>query len=73
MTRGVEYTFRVMAGELHPFYITNSINGGEEPPAEGVPEVIYAGSFDAHGVPGDPYILKWTPDETVPDVSGEGD
>jgi hypothetical protein len=62
--RGVEYTFNIATTALHPFYIVDNEFGGEQ---EG--ETIYAGG--ASGVIGtldEPGTLKWTPDDSTPDL-----
>eukprot|EP00877_Chromochloris_zofingiensis_P010198 jgi/Chrzof1/5431/Cz16g02220.t1 len=59
------YTFRVMAGPTHPFYITNSIVGANSLFDN---QTVYAGSADSHGTKAKPHILKWTVKKNTPNL-----
>lgn len=65
--RGMEYTFNVMAGPTHPLYITTSILGGGSF-TNYTGETVFAGNDTTHGTVEDPYVLKWTPDASTPDL-----
>lgn len=65
VVRGTTYTFRVLAGEQHPLYLTSSIVGGGSY-GNFTGETIYAGGLDAHGTPEQPFLLVWTPDASTP-------
>ncbi|KAL4458957.1 hypothetical protein ABPG75_013822 [Micractinium tetrahymenae] len=67
VVRATTYTFRVLAGEQHPLYLTNSIVGGGSY-GNFTGETIYAGGLDSHGTPDQPFLLMWTPDASTPDL-----
>ncbi|KAL4431620.1 hypothetical protein ABPG77_001462 [Micractinium sp. CCAP 211/92] len=67
VVRGTTYTFRVMAGDQHPLYLTSSIVGGGSY-GNFTGETIYAGGLDSHGTPQQPFLLAWTPDASTPDL-----
>ncbi|GLJ48702.1 hypothetical protein SUGI_1027160 [Cryptomeria japonica] len=65
--RGVPVTFSVQAGHDVAFYITSDPIGGAASVNKTQNDTIYAGGEDAHGVPANPFELKWTPDRKTPD------
>jgi len=62
--RGVTLTFNVRGTDQHPFYITNSLVGGNS----SATEVVYAGGPDSFGTDYKPYVVSWTPPENTPAV-----
>ncbi|BDA51080.1 probable cytochrome b561, DM13 and DOMON domain-containing protein [Coccomyxa sp. Obi] len=63
VSRGVPYTFVIKAGETHPIYITDNVNGGGEDS-----DIIYGGSDSATGTAAMPFTFTWTPNMTTPDT-----
>ena len=53
--------FQIKAGETHPIYITDNINGGGEDA-----DIIYGGSDSDAGTIANPLTFYWTPNMCAP-------
>jgi len=51
---------QIKAGETHPIYITDNVNGGGEDT-----DLIYGGSDTETGTVANPYTFYWTPNACV--------
>ena len=52
---------QIKAGETHPIYITDNVNGGGEDS-----DIIYGGSDSAAGTVASPFSFTWTPNMCAP-------
>ncbi|KAJ3119209.1 hypothetical protein HK098_005681 [Nowakowskiella sp. JEL0407] len=65
LVRGTTYTFGVIAGTPHPFYLTSS-NVGAKGANPGTTEKVFAGNSTTFGTSEKPGYVTFTPDSSTP-------